>query len=402
MIASPGPSACRLASLFAPVALALLAGCAEGGVEDRPLSEVTVTETHHLFGVVGATAFADFPVTPAEAGVFDGRIELDGDAAFEITRNSTVVADGTYALEEDGDFALLITRPGLSSLVWQGGFGRNGNTGRSFLTDRFGDVGLYLGAIVEPGMPDLDTFVGTWQVFTLQVQFAPATVLNPTTADVGRSLAGVLSATRPDPMGDVVLDGTVIRALSPSTPTTATGSLAGFDGGSFSIGLDYGAASTAEERTYAAGGDNESIFGVETGQNGQVAGLVAMVRERAAPVDITTLEGDWIAGIWTVFPLPERSGVDAALGTCQISSTGTYRLTAFDNTGTPFVFEGAISTAGGVDGGIEVTEQRFTETWTGGVSIDDGTIVIIDNVAEARPAGISPELNMIVLIRAGS
>jgi hypothetical protein len=401
---------------FAAAPLGLLVGllaigCAEGGDEERPIGDVVLDETYAFYGVVGGTAFGPYPATTSDAGAFDGRLVFSGDSTFEITSGAATISSGNYTITDRGVLTLLIPRSGLPTLALQGAIGLSGNTGRLTIADRVGNVGLYLGSRVVAGTIDPTQFAdgGDWVLSSLQVQFGDPSIPNPVASDVGRSFSAVLAGTQPMPGNTINLSGTGAgSADAPATVLTATGALEALVDGEFEMTLAYGVGPRAESRRYSMAGDDRLLVGTEIGTSNEVVGLATMMRERSAPIDFADLaarggeDAVWLATIWTVFPLPTRSGLDAAVGTATFASDGSYVINASNNTGTAFSFQGVCTADSSQPGRMTCTETAFSETWIGTVDEAQETIVLIDTVLEQRPAGESPELNMIVLVRANT
>jgi hypothetical protein len=401
----------RLARPLPILSFALLAGlaasCAEGGVDNRLSTEVQtdVTGTRFdFFGIAGPPSFP-FPLTVGQSAGFDGRLLFDPESQFRITNNAVTVASGRYSVQQNGVVSLLFTGSGQSTL-WQGAFGLEGDTDRIFVADRIGNVGLYLGNPVVDGPPDASPLEGTWTVLSMHALFPSASLMNPTVDDVARAFAGSIVVPAPTDAMDLDLDFTgsgegSAQGGSPVAFPSVTGTVTAVAGSEFDLSLSYGASTPrAETRSYTvSGGDGEVLFGVENGASNTAEGLIALIKNRTAPVDLTTLAGDWLVGVWTIFPLPTRSGFDAGVGTATIDTNGDYFVDANNNTGTRFTFSGRMSTNMVPDGQVSVTEARFNETWIGAVDESQNTIVILDDRIETRANGESPELNLLVLLR---
>ena len=404
-------------SLWFFAAVSLLGACAEGGTERRITGDTTVASSHAMFGVVGVTAFQRFPVLSNQVARFDGLIELDEIGDFAIRSNGAAIANGEYALQFDGAFTILIPQTNRPSLAWEGGFGLEGDTGRLFLTDRFGNVGLYLATRNVAGTTDPDRYVDDYTLLSMQVQFADdANPPNPATpADVGRAAFGLLTLSQTMTGVDPTIAGQLLRSTDPAARLNANGGLTTRTNNEFELAVDYGGTGTlGETRIWSSAGDPDLIFGSETGQatspEQPVNGLVALVRKADAALVPSNLEGDWIVGIWTIFVSPTRSGVDIALGAATITDngdgTGELTIAARNNTNTPFVFTGDFTPRTddpmdptSANGQFTYVEERFGETWYGAAVPGNETVILVDPAVETRVVGESPELNFIVLVR---
>lgn len=367
------------------------AGCSSGGDDDTPQSDVQISRTHHLVGIIGPLAMTDFPLvvdTAAGALPLAGTLQMSSDDSYSLTATSSVQVDDRYALETSGALSLFVEVPNNPTLVYRGGYDVDGNSGRYFFTDRVsGRVGLYFGAPLIGGTPDLASFAGEWHVFAMNILYATSGTL-PSVHEVGRAVAGSVTI---DAAGD--LTGTVFESVSPSAALPATGDLSVFQQGSAHVNLMLGSSL----RRFDGGGTTEFVALAQTDQTGDAAGgICALVRHRATPIDSSQLAGVYDVGAWNLFLNPGNAGFDAAIGTVELTSNGDFVVQVRNNTGDSMTYDGDFTASD--DGSLSFDVVQPTETWLGAVSEDYRTIVFVDHVATVA-GGVRTAVRMFVAIR---
>ncbi len=382
----------RITSISILPVLALFA-CSEGGEEDRPQSTVRIEQVHHAFGLVGRPSFAQFPVQQSDVGTVTSTMKLFDTSVYDIPG---ALAQQQYFLEETGHMSFAQARNQASTLIYRGGYGLQGSTRNFFFTDRVGSaVGLFVGSPFVAGTPDIAALSAAsprWHVLSMHVMFeGPNTPKS--VHGVGRSFAGMV-----DLASDGKLSGDGFESLSPSAALPVTGTLGGFEDG-YSLNLSYG----TEGREFEGGGDHKLLLGLDNDRTDGAAGMMAMMRRLDVAPDLASLEGKYILGLWTIFLDPDNSGFDSAVGSLEISANGDYRISAVNARGIDFSYTGKVtpSTVSAEFGRLSFTVPKTNETWLGAVTEDKNTLILVDNVVEARSSGQS-ELNFIVALREDS
>ncbi len=387
-----------------------LPSCADGGTEDRPHGDVQIAATDHLFGLVGKTRFDGFPIEANEVLPLGAKFILSDDSSYAISDDdqagATILADD-YALDNRGTLALLQRRSGRSTLVFRGAWDLNGNSQNMFFTDRIGtNVGMYIGVKYVGGEPDLEalaTASPSWHAFSMTTIFAGQNASN-TKENVGRAFAGALELSFA--AGKLSVTGTGHDSRLPSANQNVDGELRGFADRTspFQLDLTYGDYT----RSYSGGGTDELIFGIDRDKAQGAAGLLAMVRERKTEPRVADMAGTYTVGLWTIFLDPNASGLDAAIGTLELTTTGGFQLTATDHAGEQFTYTGdyrilvpaSSPRAGGepLQGSLEFELSGTGEVWFGAVDEDSNTILVLDPVAEQR-SNAQSEHNFIMAVR---
>src|SRR5690606_318859 len=126
------------------------------------------------------------------------------------------------------------------------------------------------------------------------------------------------------------------------------------------------------------------------------AGLLVMLRHRTGTHDPARLEGRWILGLWTLFLRPTASGFDSAIGELELTRAGNWRLTALNNQGQDFAYNGTYTAAD--DGALNCTVAGTNETWSGAFDQDYATLVVVDHFKEQRSNG-QIEINFGIALR---
>lgn len=376
----------RLISVFA---LAAFAGCSTGGEDDSPLSEVQLSRTHHLVGMIGPLTLDTFPLV-VDDGVFPlaGTLRMTPDDKYSLTGTGSVQLDDRYALENDGSLSLFVARPQQSTLVYGGAYDLAGSTGRYFFTDRVTTrVGLYFGVPLVDGTPAIADYAGDWHMFALHVIYAPDGTL-PSIHELGRASAGSVAI---DSVGAVT--GNVRESVSPAALLPVTGTVTAFQEGVLRASLEFGGTT----RKFDGGGSADFAALAQTDQSTDGAGgLCAMMRHRTTPVDLDALAGIYEVGGVTLFLNPGSAGFDATRGTLELNASGAFLLKVRTNDQLDLTYDGSFASAD--NGGMSFDVSQLVESWIGAVSEDGRTIVFVDHVATAA-GGVRTAVRMFVAVR---
>lgn len=370
-----------------------LAACAEGGKEVKSSSEVTLSRTHYLVGLLGTRAFPQFPIPPASVGSDRGTLILGDDGNYKIGRGTSTSGAAAYQLAKTGSFAVIVPRgSNLPSARYAGGYGLDGDTGAYFFTDRFTDntatsVGLFFGLPVVRGTGSLQ---GDWHLFSQHVIFSKSVVQSPD--NVGRTVAGTLTV---DAAGKITA-GKGIESTKASL--TFSGTVKSFEDGRIDLAVTYEDAQEKDERVFLASAIANLAVGLDEDETDGEAGLLLLIRKRAAKGELAKLAGTYWLGAHTLFVNPARSGTDAATGTLVINDKGAFRIEATGAGDVDFVYTGSLTLAD--DGALVIKVDGTNETWGGAADTDYRTIVLADHVVEQRTGGKPPELNLFVALRA--
>jgi hypothetical protein len=377
----------------------VLAACAEGGTEDRPLSEVRISASHQMFGFSGLASLTATQVKPDEIFSDHATWNLFDNSTYSVTRPSGTSPPREYALETNGELTVLINPvdPRQSTPVFRGAYGLQGDTGIYFFTDRLitsasGDLGIFWGTRIIPGPVDLS---GDWHLFSLHVVFSDSTIPNPD--DIARAVGGSLTAAAGDPGTELALTG------SGSESTSASLDLAGhiqdLGNGVLNLTVTYAVASqpaTADERVFFATHGTNVVLALDADETDGEAGLLALVKKHDGVADLALLEGVYLIGAQTLFPNPNNPGSDAALGRLSLTAQNAFRMEMTGSRGIDFTYQGTFTLAD--DGLLTLTVAGTDETWLGAVDQDYNTVVIIDHVIEDRDND-TPELNLFIALR---
>ena len=82
--------------------LLLLSACSEGGSEERPTSEVTISASHRMYGAGGKVLVLEFPIPSNAAGSDLGVFNMNDQSEYTISRGSQTSAPLAYNLAKDG------------------------------------------------------------------------------------------------------------------------------------------------------------------------------------------------------------------------------------------------------------------------------------------------------------
>ena len=396
-------------SLVLPL-LVFLPGCANGGKETRPQSEVKITSGHHLFGFRSLRGFGTFPVSPDAVLTDRGTLNLFDDSTYTVSRpngtgTSTTTAD-RYAIATAGDLSVYVTGSGSEpSVLFRGAYSQANSSGPFdfFFTDR----------VSTPGSPSLGLFFGTRKI-TGQVELEGNWHL--------LSLHTVLDATlqSPDNVGRGAHGGVAVSAGAAGTARTISGT-----GTQFSSGLTFSgsiqnlltgtpltgdgscnltvayqlAGQSVESRVMLAAATNNLVFGLDADESDNRAGLLTMVRKfdaPASPVDTVRIPGTFLVGGHTLFVNPANSGSDVFIGTVTLNAAGGFRLDGVGNNGQDFTYSGSYTAA--LDGGLTITISGTSETWFAAIDRSYNTLVLVDDFVETR-SNNTPELNFVFGVR---
>ena len=389
---SPLAFPASLLSLMLPLSLPLIwIGCAEGGEENRPVSEVQVEASHHLWALIGRAAFSGFPVLSAEMTSDRGVFIMRTDSTYLVCRNGTMSGADDYALAQSGAFGVLIDQGARRPKIrFSGGYGLEGATDVYYFTDRFTNsasinVGLFWGTKIDAAVPDIE---GDWHVFSQHLIYATSNVLDPN--NVARSFGGRLAV---DSAGAITGSG----LESTKATITLTGSSQSFADGRVDFDLTFADPQTSDQRVFHTGVGTNIILGLDEDETDGESGLIALVKERTTTADPSKLAGDYFIGLHTAFVSASTPGTDAADGVLTFNSTGGFTLSATGANGEEFSYSGTYALMD--DGELKFTVAGTNESWMGAVDEDYKTLIIADNFIETRTGAKPPELNLILGIR---
>lgn len=395
----------RRSLLLLPV---LFAGCADGGDEDRPLSEVRFAASHHLFGFRALRGFGTFPVPSTATFPDRARLNLFDDSTYTLTRSAGTSAPDRYALEDDGALAIYVAGTGREpTVVFRGAYGRVGANDKTspgttpdfFFTDRAStpaseSIGLYVGTRVLSGQVELG---GGWHLLSLHTIYGTAqTLLSPD--NVGRGAHGGLlidpgAAGTPRSISGTGTQGTSSLTFGGTIQNLLDGNQTG--DGTCNLTLTYQLPGQgADTRVVQAAASANVVFGLDDDETDGEAGLVFLVRKfdpPATPVDSVRVPGRFLVGGQTLFVNPSNSGSDAFVGVVTLTAQGGFRLDATGNQGADFTYLGTWTLA--ADGGLTLSISGTNETWFAAIDRSYNTLVFVDGFVETRSNNV-PELNL--------
>jgi hypothetical protein len=392
----------RQATLL-PFLFLLPMGCADGGDEDRPQSEVKIAATHHLYGLRSLRGFGAFPV-PATAVLTDrGALNLFDNSTYTVTRASGTTGADRYALEDDGPFSLFVTGSGREpSVVFRGGYSLVGNNPDFFFTDRVStpnseSIGLYVGTRIATGQVEL---AGPWHLLSLHAVFGQ-TLQSPD--NVGRGARGGISIGAGDPGTVRSVSGTGTQGTSAVVFGGTMQNLldgAGSGNGECNLTVSYQlTGQTPDSRVMLSAATGNLAFGLDADESDGEAGLLVLVRKfdvPAAPIDSVRVPGTFLVGGHTLFVNPSNSGSDAFVGTITLTAQGAFRLDAIGSQGQDFSYTGQYTLA--ADGGLAITISGTNESWFAAIDRSYNTLVFVDDFVETR-ANNTPEINLGFAVR---
>ena len=389
--------------LFSSFAL-LAAGCADGGQEDRPQSEVKIAAAHHLYGFRSLRGFGAFPVPTTAVTTDRGTLNLFNDSTYTVTRTTGTSAAERYALANAGNLSVYITGGGREpSVVFRGAYSLVGSSADFFFTDRVStpnseSIGIYYGTRVLNGQVEL---AGNWHLLSLHAVFGQ-TIQSPD--NVGRGARGAVTITT-GAAGDArSISGTGTQGTSAVTyggtiQNLLTGSPLSGDG-SCNLTVSYTlVGQSADSRVMLAAATDNLVLGLDADESDQEAGMLVMVRKfdaGAAPVDTVRVPGKFLVGGHTLFVNPNNSGSDAFVGTVTLTAGGAFRMDAVGSDGQDFTYLGSFTTA--ADGGLTISINGTNETWFAAIDRSYNTLVLVDDFVETRSNNI-PELNFAIGVR---
>lgn len=389
-------------------ALLLPGGCADGGLEERPQSEVRIAANHHLFWFRSLPGFGTFPVRADT--VFPGRatFRLADDSTYSLTLPSGgTTSPDRYALARDGELSVFFVGSGREpSVVFRGGYRLVGDQPDLFFTDRVSQgsspsLGLYFGTRSVPGQVELE---GGWHLLSLHVRFAQGQLTVP--RNVGRAAHGAVSVAAGAPGEVRTVSGTGMESGSDPAQVAVTfgGSIqnllsGGSGDGSVNLTVDYTVGGVTEARVFRAAAGKDLVLAVDEEESDGAAGLLFLVRKfdaPATPADPAQIAGEYLLGGHTLFVNPANSGSDAFFGRLQLTEQGGFQLDAEGHQGIAFGYTGTFAVA--ADGGLTLTVGGTNETWFAAINRAYDTVVLVDAVVENR-ANNAPELNLAVGVR---
>lgn len=392
----------HLHRLFWLLVLPVLGGCADGGDEDGPASEVLLNADHHMFGFRTLPGFGTFPVSANVAFSDRGKLNLFDDGKYTIVRPSGDNGTDRYALAKKGDFNLYVTGSNRDpSVVFRGAYSRNDSKAHYLFTDRVSTqssqrIGLYYGMKVNPGQVELG---GPWHVLSLHTVFGQ-TLLSPD--NVGRGAYGGVSITAGAAGTQRSISGTGTQGTSSVTFGGAIENVLVNNTGdgtcNFTLSYQVGAQAADSRPMYAVANDN-LVLALDADETDGEAGIAWLVRKfdaPATPVDPVRVPGKFYTGGHTLFVNPTNSGSDTFIGTVTLSSGGGFRLEAIGNQGVDFLYTGTYTLS--ADGSMTIAIQQTSETWFGAIDRDYNTFVFVDGFVESR-SNNQPELNLAIGVR---
>ena len=320
----------RPTSLALPVVawFGLLAGCAEGGSEERTTSEIKVSANHYLYGFGGDQGFTEFPVPTEKIGTDRGTLALTDASEYTITRGSQTSQATEYGLANDGELILVVPIASFAPTRYIGAYHQSDSgfkTQTYFFTDRYAPdsapiVGFFWGTrTVDPTDYAVSDLRGDWFLFSQHVIFTTNPTFNP--HNVGRSFGGSVVIKQVTDVESVTGSGTD----SSGATVGITGNIPFNDSGNMTLSLSY----AGDERVFKASHAKEVILGVDEDETTGESGLVALIKQGeldSLGEGRTGLAGEWHVGLHTIFVAPKNSGIDAANGTLTFDSTGGWQL----------------------------------------------------------------------------
>ena len=381
------------------LSLLLFTACAEGGSEDRPLSEVQISASHHLLSFRGLPGLTATQVQPDE--IFSGQAmwNLFDNSTYTITQTSGTSSPRNYALESTGELTVLVepVDPRQSTPVFRGAYGLQGNTSLYFFTDRLisadsSSLGLFWGSRVRPGLTDLS---GDWHLFSLHVVFSTSMV--PDVDNIARAVSGSVTAAPGNPGDQLVLTGD--GSESTNLNLDLSGTIQDLGNGEVNLAVTYAQhalPATGDDRVFVAAHGSNAVLALDLDESDGEAGLLALIRKRTGAADPALLAGEFLIGGHTVFPNPTNPGSDAGLGRLSLTAGGAFRMEMTGSRGIDFVYQGTFTLDD--DGLLTLSVDGTNETWLGAVDQDYNTVIINDHVIEQR-ANDTPELNLFIALR---
>ncbi len=403
-----------LLSVAALPLVGLSFGCARGGSDDTPQSEVQITATHHLFGLRSLAGFVEVPIDPANVVSTRGTFTMSDDSSYRITQATGGEGDGSYALTEAGELTVLVPGVGRDpSVVFLGGYTLTGATpgiADVFFTDRVTttnspSIGLFVGTRVFGGTPNFD--LDGWHLGSIHVMF-DRTLSSPTS--VARAAFGSLTVTGGAGGAQGAIDGDGQQGTSTLDfgGTIQAIEQSGTFDGSCNLTLDYTLLNQpTDSRTFLGAASPDIVLALDEEEGDGEAGLAMMIRKfditstPSLPADPDEVDGTFYIGGYTTFVDPTNPGSDSfvgllTLGTSSGASPGAFRLDATGSGGIDFTYQGTYNVL--PDGKLTITISGTNEVWTGAIDREYKTIMIVDDFEESRSNG-QIELNFVVGVR---
>ncbi len=375
----------------------VLSACAEGGKEDRPLSEVTVQSPHHLFALRSQISLGALPIATDTVVTQHGTLNLFDDSTYTLTQNASTSGADRYALATDGAFSIFVTGNATEpSTLFLGAYGQVANEPDYFFTDRVSTpnsarVGMFFGTRVVSGQIELE---GDWHLLSLHTIFGQS-LLSP--SNIGRAAHGQVTMGDGDPGTTRTIMGMGFQGTSGLTFGGTVANLLDGEGngdGSLSMSLSYQlAGQSADSRAIQSAATDNVIFGVDENDGDGEAGFVTMIRQFDAPttpVDSVRVPGTFLVGGHTVFVNPSNAGTDAFVGVVTLTPQFRFTLDATGNSGADFTYTGTWVLAD--DGGMTITIDNTNETWFAAIDLSYNTFAFVDDFEELRQNN-TPELN---------
>ncbi len=385
--------------------LLLLAACSNGGKEDRPQSQVTISASHHTFGFRSLRGFGTFPVSADVIFTDHGTLNLFDDSTYTITRTTGTSAADRYALESGGDFSLFVTGGGNEpSVVFNGAYGLVATNADLCFTDRVStpnsqSIGLYVGTRVVAGAVELE---GAWHLLSLHAVFNQ-TILSP--ENVGRGAHGAVAIGAGAPGTARSLSGSGNQGTSSLTFGGTIQNLLtnGSGDGTCNLTVNYALqGQTADSRVMLAAATQNLVLGLDAEESDGEAGLLFLVRAfdaPSSPVDSVRVPGRFLVAGHTLFVNPSNSGSDAFVGVVTLTAQGGFRLDAVGSQGQSsagnqsmdFTYLGSYTLA--ANGGMTISISGTNETWFAAIDRGYQTFAFVDDFVEVR-SNNTPELNL--------
>jgi hypothetical protein len=395
-----------------------MSGCAEGGDEDRPQSEVTLRADHHLFGFRTARGFGAFPVTAADVAgtTIDSvrrELRLFQDANYqrvEFPGGGEDIASDSYALTTRGELSLLVTGGGSEpTVVFRGAYSRVADPDTEpvdfFYTDRVSTpasptIGLFYGTRVVAGAVEL---AGDYHLLSLHL------ILN---GDSAASFDGVGRGA----FGNVTVGAGAAGALrSLDGSGTQRNSAVSFNGSSIrnllGDGRDNGrcivtvrydvTGEPPDDREMLAAASNNTVMALDADEEDGEVGMLMLVRKFASNAQTSQMRGTFLVGGHTLFVDQSNSGSDTFVGTVTLGEGNFFRLDGVSNTGADFAYTGTwtANTEGRLTINIPSSGSSSAQEWSAAIDRSYNTLVIIDAIPEQRSNSTIRELNFVVGVR---
>ena len=123
------------------LSLAWLPACSTGGEEDRPVSEVLISASHHMFALRGLQGFSEFPVPTSKIATDRGLFTLNKTGGYTVAlvgEQPNPTED--YNLQKDGELAIAVPIYRSAPTRFIGAYQQSATGDRTqvyYFTDRF-------------------------------------------------------------------------------------------------------------------------------------------------------------------------------------------------------------------------------------------------------------------------